>query len=115
MLAIGLGGVGGGILGSQSILSGVQTGLEGVVGVDDVQVKFLNGVEGSWRIQLRELRFLGLLVMSLGGGVEAGLGIDLDQALGGQQLQGAASLVASLGTAMVAPSAAPPEEAVLPA
>src|SRR5699024_4103305 len=82
--------VGGGVLGGQGVGGRVQVGLEGVVGGDDVQVELVHGVGQHGGLQLRELEILRVVRDVVGRGVEAGGRVHGDEALGLQQLQGAA-------------------------
>src|SRR5699024_5563846 len=86
---VGLGGFGSGILGGEGVLTGSETGLQRIVAVDDrvVHVGQRAGQLGGFQfLDLDVVRVLGDVV---DGGRQTGAVPDGDDALGGQQLQGA--------------------------
>ena len=94
---------------------GVQAGAQGVVGVDDGQIHVRKHAGDGGGLQLLELQILGIVHNVVGSGGQVGAVVQGNQALGLQQQEGAASLVASLGTAMTAPSGRSSREETRPA
>ena len=95
---IGLGGLAVGGLDSQGV-GGVQTGLKGVVAVDDGQVQAVQGAGQLGGLQLLDLQVLGVLSdVQLGGGQAYAL-LQGDEALLLEQEQGAALVGGVVGHA----------------
>ena len=104
-----------GRLNGQSIRGGIQAGTQSVVGIDDRQVQIGPGAGQGLRLDLLELQVLGVVNDVVGGSGEVGAVVQGDQALGLQQSRARPSLVASLGTAMTAPSGRSSREETRPA
>src|SRR5699024_11441350 len=78
-----------GALGGQRVVGGGEAGLGGVVAVDDRHVGAGQAAGQMGGLHLDDLKVFGVGGDVLLGGGQAGVGGQLDQALGGQQLQGA--------------------------
>ena len=80
---------GGGAFNGQRILDRIQTGVDGVVGVDDGVVHILEDVGDLRGFGLNDLNVVGILGDVVLGGGDAGAVLELDDAVGFEQQQGA--------------------------
>ena len=80
---------GGGAFNDQRILDRIQTGVDGVVGVDDGVVHILEDVGDLRGFGLNDLDVVGILGDVVLGGGDAGAVLELDDAVGFEQQQGA--------------------------
>ena len=80
---------GGGAFNGQRILDRIQTGVDGVVGVDDGVVHILENVGDLRGFGLNDLDVVGILGDVVLGGGDAGAVLELDDAVGFEQQQGA--------------------------
>ena len=80
---------GGGAFNGQRILDRIQTSVDGVVGVDDGVVHILEDVGDLRSFGLNDLDVVGILGDVVLGGGDAGAVLELDDAVGFEQQQGA--------------------------
>src|ERR1044072_2296811 len=71
----------------QRLLGGLEVGLDGVIAVDDGGVHVVQGPRQLGRLQPLELQVLRIVGDVLGGGLGAGALLELDDAVGVQQLE----------------------------